>query len=81
MPEGLNPISRKKYLISNLIIFFRFPRACVNNYTMCALLYKCQHNSKIPIFYFRTFLEGGGGKNPLLGKSHIQKYFIFVSLI
>ena len=79
---GLNPISRKKYLISNLIIYFRFPRACLRNYTMRALLYKCQHTSKISIFYFRTLLEGGGGpKNPLLGKSHIQKYFIFVSLI
>ena len=38
-PEGLNPISRKKYLISNLITYFRFPRACVRNYTMRALLY------------------------------------------
>ena len=28
-PEGLNQISRKKYLISNLIICFRFPRASV----------------------------------------------------
>ena len=34
LPEGLNPISRKKYLISNLIIYFRFPRACVRNYTV-----------------------------------------------
>ena len=32
-------ISRKKYLISNFIIYFRFPRACMRNYTMHALLY------------------------------------------
>ena len=30
---------KKKYLISNLIIYFRFPRACVPNYTMHELLY------------------------------------------
>ena len=34
--EGLNPISRKKYLISNLIICFRFPRASVRHYTVRA---------------------------------------------
>ena len=38
-PEGLNPISRKKYLISNLIICFRFPRACVRQYTVRAPVY------------------------------------------
>ena len=38
-PEGLNLISRRKYLIQNLIIYFRFPRACVRNYTMRVLLY------------------------------------------
>ena len=65
-PFGINPISRKKYLISNLIICFRFPRACVRNYTMLALLYKCQHTSKIPIFYFCTLLEGGGGGPKIL---------------
>ena len=52
-PFGLNPISRKKYLISNLIIYFRFPRACVRNYTMRALLQnactttKCMRYCKI----------------------------------
>ena len=37
-PKGLNPISRKKYLISNLIICFRFPRASMRYYTVCGQL-------------------------------------------
>ena len=36
---GLNPISRKRFLILILIIYFHFPRACVRNYTVRAKLY------------------------------------------
>ena len=43
-PEGLNPISRKKHLISNLIIYFHFPRACMRQYTVRAsTLVPCMH--------------------------------------
>ena len=37
--EGLNRISRKKYLISSLIIYFCFPRACMLQYIVRAPLY------------------------------------------
>ena len=49
---------------------------CVRYYISVNILAKYQY------FIFAHFWRGGGGaKNPLLGKSHIQKYFIFVSLI
>ena len=39
-PKGLTQFQEKKDIILNLAICFRFPRACVRNYTMRALLYR-----------------------------------------
>ena len=67
--EGLNPISRKKYLILNLIIYFRFPRACVRQYRVLATPSVFYYiDAPYTSLFLHTFQGGGGGgggaKNP-----------------
>ena len=68
MPEGLNPISRKKYLISNLIICFCFPRACVRYYIGVILF-----------LAFNYIILFGGSVNRLIGKSLKLQVFTSIS--
>ena len=61
--SGIGACAPTMYLISNLIIYFHFPRACVRNYTMHELLYLYTAYCE-----FCTLLRGGGGPKSLSGK-------------
>ena len=60
-------------MLSNLSIYFRFPRACLRNYTMRALCRWVLHT-----FEFCTLLRGGrvGVQNPFIGKSQNYNEFM-----
>ena len=67
---GLDPISRKKYLISNLITYFRFPRASVRYY-ISVILFLAFNNTILTAFRVLHIFQGGrgvGGQKYLSGK-------------
>ena len=63
---GLDPISRKKYLISNLIIYFHFPRACVRQYTVRATPSVFYYIGDPYTSLFLHTFQGGGGSKPII---------------